>query len=104
MGQGFTCAKKRQKKILEVHLQLAFGSGALGGSVHCSKRLVDLVLIFGTDQTYAALRAKYTWPHMYHGVDQDVLKCDACQKNKSSHQMQVWNTVNLLKVNNTMYQ
>ena len=41
---------------------------------------------FGTDKTYAALRARYTWPHMYHGVDQYVLSCDACQKNKSSHQ------------------
>ncbi len=35
---------------------------------------------------YAAFRASYTWPYMYHGVDQYVLSCDACQKNKSSHQ------------------
>ncbi len=38
---------------------------------------------FGTDKTYAALLARYTWPHMYHRVDQYVLLCDACQKNKS---------------------
>ncbi len=25
---------------------------------------------FGTDKTYTTLRACYTWPHMYHGVDQ----------------------------------
>ncbi len=49
---------------------------------------------FGTikTQAYAALRALYMRPHMYHGVDQYVLLCDACQKNQSSHQRRLGTT------------
>eukprot|EP00961_Rhodomonas_salina_P090950 1223993-Rhodomonas_salina.2 len=40
---------------------------------------------FGQDKTYHAIRQRYIWPHQRHHVEQFVLSCDSCQKNKASH-------------------
>eukprot|EP00961_Rhodomonas_salina_P037487 503739-Rhodomonas_salina.1 len=41
---------------------------------------------FGIDKTFYSLRQKYIWPSMLHHTEQFVRSCDACQKNKASHQ------------------
>eukprot|EP00961_Rhodomonas_salina_P285058 3852153-Rhodomonas_salina.2 len=41
---------------------------------------------FGQDKTYYNLRQQYIWPSMRHHVEQYVLSCDSCQKNKTWHQ------------------
>ena len=41
---------------------------------------------FGKDKTLYGIRQRYIWPNMSHHVEQFVISCDACQKNKASHQ------------------
>lgn len=41
---------------------------------------------FGAEKTLSALQKNYIWPSMKHHVNQFVLSCDACQKNKARHQ------------------
>ncbi len=41
---------------------------------------------FGKDKTFYGIRQHYIWPSLYHHVDQYVISCDACQKNKASHE------------------
>ena len=41
---------------------------------------------FGKDKVFYGIRQRYIWPSMYHHVEQYVTSCDACQKNKASHQ------------------
>jgi hypothetical protein len=44
---------------------------------------------FKKDKTFYCITQKYIWPNMYHHVEPLVTSCDACQKNKASHQQKM---------------
>lgn len=40
---------------------------------------------FGMEKTYHSMKDRYMWPSMRHHIEQYVLSCEACQKNKTYH-------------------